>query len=197
MCQRDSGSWGFILSPLCCSAPWGYVAGFGAAGADSSAVRFHVQKCFSPLVLLMLLPVQTWQSFGLTPPPVSQPIFYFQWTLKFPKQKELFFFVLTGVCWGFFKCSLWRNCNILKHHWHIPIIRLTGSWRDWQTEGRTKSSLWTLHVMSLHLVEVMALRGTAGHLCISGFVQTPSFLDVDKMFSWAGHVNSQQCKSER
>lgn len=142
MCQRGCGSWGSILSPY--SAPWGYMAGSGDAAAASCAVLLHVQKCLPRLFLLMFLPVWTWQSFGLTTPPVSQLIFYFQWTLEFSKQKELFFFVLIGVCWVFFKYSSWRNYNILEHHSHTYIIRLTDSERGWQTEGRIKSSLWTV-----------------------------------------------------
>lgn len=162
----------------CCPAPWEYVAGSGAAAAASCAVQLHVQKCLPRLFLLMLLPVQTWQSFGLTTPPVSQLIFYFQWTLKFSKQKELFFFVLIGVCWGFFKCSRWRSCNILEHHSHTyshhQRLTVKGAGRP---KAESRAGFEPLRVMSLRLVEVMVLRGIAGHPCIPGLVQTPSFLD--------------------
>lgn len=78
------------------------MAAFGAAGADGSAVRLHVQKCFSPLVLLMLLPVQTWQSFGLTPPPVSHLIFYFQMNIKISQAERIVLFCFDWCLLGFF-----------------------------------------------------------------------------------------------
>lgn len=192
--QRGCGSWVSILSPSCCPAP---VCGrIWCCSCRQLCCAAPPPKMFAPIVFADVIDCSNMAELWPHNTSCVTTDFYFQWMLKLHKQKEFVFFaVLVGVFWHFCKCSLWRNFNILEHHSHTHIIRLIDTGRGWQTEGRTKSSLWT--VLSLHLVEVTALRGIAGHPCISGFVQTPSFLDVDKMLSWPAHVNSQQCKNQR
>lgn len=97
------------------------------------------------------------QSFCLTKSHVSQLIFYFQWALKFQSRKNCsFLFCL--VLFGFFKCS--GGILISSNITHTHIIRLTDSGRGWQTEGRTKSSLWTV---VCHVPALGGSDGSKGH----------------------------------
>lgn len=156
--------WCCSCSQLCCAAPR--------------------TKCLPRLFLLMLLPIQTRQSFGLTKPPVSQMIF-FLWMLKFTKQEEV---------WGFFWSVHTRGIIISSNvtHIHTHMIRLTDSERGWQI-GKADSKVVSepLRVMSMFAVEVMGLRGFAGQPLIFGLVLAPPILAADKMFWWEAHVNSQ------
>lgn len=85
--------WCCSCSQLCCTAPR--------------------TKCLPRLFLLMLLPIQTRQSFGLTKPPVSQMIFFSTNVKIFQAERVVLFFFF------FLKCSYWRNYNVVEHHSHM------------------------------------------------------------------------------
>lgn len=189
------GLWphGFALSLSPLPRPRvGYAAGFGAAAAASCAVQLHIQNvcpdCFCWCYCISK------QGRALA----SQNLlyhkwFFFLWVLKFSKQKELLV-----VCFFFLKCSRWKNYNILEHHLHTYIIRLTDRERGWRigkADSRAVSEL--LRVMSMYFVEVMGLRVIAGHPRIFGLLQISPMLAVGKTFWWQARVNSQWCKSQR
>lgn len=94
-------------------------------------------KCLPPLFVLMLWPIQTRQSFGLTKPPVShmRVFFFFPMNVKIFQAERLVhssFLLLLFSFFLFLTCSQWRNYNILKLHSHIHIVRLMDSERGWK-----------------------------------------------------------------
>lgn len=145
-------------SQLCCAASW--------------------PKCVPQLFLLMLLPIQTRQSFGLRKPPIlTNDVF----------SVNVEIFQAARVCFYFFspRCSHQRNYNNLKHHFHAQLFRLTGSERAGRWEGRFKSSLWTV------ACHVEVLNGGDGFkwwapLDLWVRAHPPPVLAVDKMRSSCG-----------
>lgn len=113
--------------------------------------------------------------------------FLFPVNIKISWAERIVLFLFSLMVVGFF---------LHVRHSHRYIIRVTGSGRGWQNEGRAQSSLWT------GVCHVPALGGSDGfkghcwapcYLCIC----TNTFRDADQMLSWAAHVNSQQWKNQR
>lgn len=159
--QPGRGPWGFALFPSLLPGSVGVRGRLWCCSCSQLCCTAPRPKCLPWLFLLMLLPIQTRQSFGLTKPPVSQMIFFSMHVKIFQAERVVFWGFFLFVYLGFFKCSCWRSINILEHrshtYWHHQA--------DWQWKGpvdwedRFKSSLWTV---ACH-VHVLRSDGFKGH----------------------------------